>query len=58
MLRGRIIRAVLSQLSTASQAPLGKGAICMFLSSNFSDVTLIVQRKGYEFLLSLLLFQY
>lgn len=58
VLRGRIIRAVLSQLSTASRAPLGKGAICMFLSSNFSDVTLIVQRKGYEFLLSLLLFQY
>lgn len=56
MLWGRIIRAVLSQISTASRAPLGKGAICMFLSSNFSDVILIVQRKGYEFLLSLLLF--
>lgn len=45
MLWGRIIRAVLSQISTASQAPLGKRAICMFLSSNFSNVILIVQRK-------------
>ena len=56
VLWGRIIRAVFSQISTASQAPLRKGAICMFLSSNFSDVILKVQRKGYEFLLYLLLF--
>lgn len=45
VLWGRIIRAVFSQISTVSQVPLGKGVICMFLSSNFSNVTLVVQRK-------------
>lgn len=49
MLWGRIIRAMLSQISTVSQAPGGKGTICMFLSSNFSGVILIVQRKDMSF---------
>lgn len=45
MLWGRIIGAALSQISTASQAPLGKSTICMLLSSKFPYVMLIVSRK-------------
>lgn len=56
LLWGRPTSAELSRVPTASQAPLGQGVICMFLSSNFSDAILIVQRKHIEFLLSLLLF--
>lgn len=56
VLWGRIIRAVLSQISTASQGSSGKRCDLHVSFIKFFRCHINSSKEGYEFLLSLLLF--